>query len=145
MGERPHAMIQKFFTVFFGMREGEWKIQVLPEQRVQTSESHYRIPDVCVVRDSDPYELIDRVAPLLCIEMLSWDDRMTEIQERVDDYFEMGVQAVWVVDPRRRKAFAAGSGGYLYPANTELTVEGTPIRVDVAEVFAELNELEGKA
>ena len=144
MGERPHAMIQKFFTVFFALHEGEWKIQVLPEQRVQTSESHFRIPDVCLVRDSDPFEPIVRVAPVLCVEVLSWDDRMTEIQERVDDYFAMGVQAVWVVDPRRRKAFAAGSGGYLYPANTELTVEGTPIRVDVAEVFAELNKLEGK-
>ena len=85
------------------------------------------------------------MAPLLCVEVLSWDDRMTEIQERVDDYFALGVQAVWVVDARRRKAFAAGSGGYLYPANTELTVEGTAIRVDVAEVFAELNELEGEA
>jgi Uma2 family endonuclease len=145
MGEGPHAMVQGFFIGLFREQRVAWEIRVLPEQRVQTSESHYRISDVCLVRDSDPFEGIVRVAPLLCIEVLSWDDRMTEIQERVDDYFGMGVQAVWVVDPRRRKAFAAGSGGYLYPATTELTVEGTPIRVDVAEVFAELNELEGKA
>ena len=97
------------------------------------------------MRSSDPFEAIISVAPLLCIEVLSWDDRMTEIQERVDDYFAMGVQAVWVVDPRRRRAFEAGSGGYLYPVTNELILEGTPRRVPVVEMFAELNELEGKA
>jgi Uma2 family endonuclease len=144
MGEGPHAVIQGFFIGLLRDRRIEWEIRVHPEQRVQTSDSHYRIPDICVMRSSDPFEAIIRVAPLLCIEVLSWDDRMTEIQERVDDYFAMGVQAVWVVDPRRRRAFEAGSGGYLYPVTTELILEGTPIRVPVAEVFAELNELEGK-
>ena len=68
---------------------------------------------------------------------------MTEMQEKVDDYLEMGVEMVWVIDPRRRKAFQT-DGKSLQPV-VELTVPGTPIRVDVAEVFAELNELEGKA
>ncbi len=143
VGERPHAMIQKFFTMFFGQREEEWNVQVLPEQRVQTSESHFRIPDVCLIRPSDPFELVVRVPPLLCIEILSWDDRMTEMQERVDDYLEMGVRTVWVVDPRRRKAFIAdvqGSRGA-----QELTVPGTAIAVKVTDVFAELEKLEAKA
>ncbi len=143
MGEGQHALIQKFFVMFLGRQERSWEIRVLPEQRVQTSESHYRVPDVCVARASDPFERIVRVAPLLCIEVLSWDDRMTEIQERVDDYFAMGVQAVWVIDPRRRRAFAAGSGGFLYPVRDELTVEGTSVSVPVGEIFLELDQLEG--
>jgi hypothetical protein len=67
---------------------------------------------------------------------------MTDIQERVDDYFSMGVQAVWVVDPRRRRAYAAGSGGFLYPVRDSLVVDGTPLNVPVMEIFAELDELE---
>jgi Uma2 family endonuclease len=145
MGEGQHALIQKFFVLFLARKEESWGIRVLPEQRVQTSENHYRVPDVCVARASDPFEAIVRVAPLLCVEVLSWDDRMTEIQERVDDYFGMGVQAVWVVDPRRRRALAAGSGGYLYPVIDELTVEGTPVNVPVEEIFVELDRLEGKS
>ena len=110
---------------------------------MQVSEQRYRIPDVLVLRISDPADAIVKVAPLLCIEILSRDDRMTEMQEKVDDYLEMGVEMVWVVDPRRRKAFQT-DGQSLQPV-TELMVPGTPIRVDEAEVFAELNELEGKA
>jgi Uma2 family endonuclease len=143
VGERPHAMIQKFFTMFLGSQEKAWGVQVLPEQRVQTSADHYRIPDLCVVRVSDPFEAIVRVAPLLCIEILSYDDRMTEMQERIDDYLHMGVETVWVVDPRRRKAFQT-DGLSLQPVD-ELTVPGTAIRVEVSGVFAELNELEGKS
>jgi len=142
MGEGPHSVVQGFFTIFFGVRTKEWNIRVLPEQRVQTSANHYRIPDVCLVRKTDPFEPIVQTVPLLCIEILSRDDRMSEMQERVDDYLGMGVQTVWLVDPRRRKAFVADNQG-LHQVE-ELTVPGTAIQVATTEVFAELDELEGK-
>jgi Uma2 family endonuclease len=142
-GEGQHAVLQKFFTVFLGLREREWNIRVLPEQRVQTSPTHYRIPDICLVRRDSEFESIVHTPPVLCIEILSRDDRMSEMQERVDDYLGMGVAMVWLVDPRRRKAFMTEPHG-LREAAGELTVPGTPIRVPVTEVFAELDELEGK-
>jgi Uma2 family endonuclease len=143
LGELPHASVQAFFTAFFTIRKREFGIRVYPELRVQVSDQRYRIPDILVLRNSDPADAIVKVAPLLCIEILSRDDRMTDMQEKVDDYLEMGVEMVWVIDPRRRKAFQT-DGQSLQPV-MELTVLGTPIRVDVAEVFAELNELESKA
>ncbi|NYF90326.1 Uma2 family endonuclease [Tunturiibacter empetritectus] len=144
MGEGQHAVLQKFFTLLFGTREQQWSVRVLPEQRVQTSTEHYRIPDICVTRRSAPFEAIVHTAPLLCIEILSREDRMSEMQERVEDYLGMGVEIVWLVDPRRRKAFVNDALG-LREAVEELTVPGTAIRVAVTEVFAELDELEGKA
>jgi Uma2 family endonuclease len=143
MGEGPHANVQGFFTRVLGNHANEWQVRVYPEQRVQTSAQHYRIPDVCVTRRSAPFEAIVQTPPLLCIEVLSRDDRMSEMQERVDDYLGMGVAMVWLVDPRRRKAFMTEPHG-LREAAGELTVPGTPIRVAVTEVFAELDELEGK-
>jgi Uma2 family endonuclease len=145
MGEMPHASVQAFFTQLFRNNAANWKIRVLPEQRVQTSARHYRIADVCVVRRTTPYEPIVRTAPLLCIEILSRDDRMSEIQERVEDYLSMGVPAVWVVDPRRRRAYEAIPSGALQPAPTELAVAGTEIRIPVLDIFAELDELEAMA
>lgn len=141
MGEGPHASVQGFFVGLFRLRGTEWGIRVFPEQRVQTSAMHYRIADVCVTRRSAPFEAIVRTPPLLCIEILSRDDRMSEMQERVDDYFGMGVGVVWVVDPRRRKAFVAEASGMRQVS--ELVVPGTEISVAVSEVFAELDELEG--
>lgn len=46
------------------------------------------------------------VAPELAIEILSPDDRWNEVREKITDYFSVGVDRVWVFDPRQRKAFA---------------------------------------
>jgi len=112
---------------------------------VQTSATNYRIPDVCVVRRSTPMEPIVVTPPLLCIEILSREDRMSDIQERVEDYLSMGVQAVWVVDPQRRRAYETLPNGAMQPVPTELTVAGTGIRIPLADVFAELDEMEAKS
>jgi Uma2 family endonuclease len=141
LGEGQHSVVQGFFIVLFHSHRQEWQVRVFPELRVQTSATHYRIPDICVTRKSSPFEAIVHTPPLLCIEILSPDDRMSEMQEKVDDYLQMGVEMVWVVDPRRRKAFQT-DGRSLQPVE-ELAVHATAIRVPVPDVFAELNELEG--
>jgi Uma2 family endonuclease len=144
MGEQPHAAVQAFFSYFFRLNASKWNIRVLPEQRVQTSAKHYRIADVCVVRRETPMEPIVRTPPLLCVEILSRDDRMSEIQERVEDYLAMGVQAVWVVDPRRRRAYEAIPSGALQPVPTELTIAGAEIRIPVSDIFAELDGMDAQ-
>jgi Uma2 family endonuclease len=83
------------------------------------------------------------VAPLLCIEILSSDQRMSEIEERAKDYLAMGVPMVWSVDPLRRTVFVSDASGQRQVAE-EPAVLGTGIRVTLAEVFAELDELEGR-
>lgn len=52
----------------------------------------------------------------------------------------MGVDSVWVIDPRRRKAFQTDVRS-LQPVY-ELTVPGTKIAVPVTDVFEELDELQ---
>jgi Uma2 family endonuclease len=149
LGESPHAIVQGFLAYIFRASANAWNIRSLPEQRVQTSSRHYRIADLCLVRRETPFEPIVRTPPLLCVEILSRDDRMTEIQERVEDYFAMGVRAVWVIDPRRRRAYLAQSDGqgnsFMQDAKETLGVPGTPIQVSVAEMFAELDELESQS
>ncbi len=83
VGERSHAFIQTFFIQYFLAREDQWNIQVTQELRMQVSADNYRIPDVMVLRSDAPFEEIVRVPPLLCIEILSPEDRMTDIQERM--------------------------------------------------------------
>jgi Uma2 family endonuclease len=139
LGELPHASVQAFFTAYFTVHKKEFGVRVYPELRLQVASQRYRIPDVMVMRSGDPAEAIVTVPPLLCIEIISRDDRMSDMQEKVDDYLKMGVETVWVIDPRRRKAFQT-DGLSLQPVE-ELTVNGTVIRVAVGEVFAELDEL----
>jgi Uma2 family endonuclease len=142
VGEMPHASVQKFFLMYFGSSEQELRVRVYPEQRVQTSETHYRVADICVVRGDAPWECIVRTPPLLCIEVLSPKDRMSRVQERVDDYIGMGVPVVWVVDPRKRAVLIADRSATLQPASEVLSVDGTDIEIETSAVFAELDRFD---
>jgi Uma2 family endonuclease len=138
-----HASVQRFFTAYFTFTRKKFGVRVYPELRMRVAEDCIRVPDVMVMRDSDPADEIVVVAPLLCIEVLSPEDRMSEIQEKVDEYLDMGVNSVWVVDPRRRKAFQT-DGRSLRPVEV-LTVPDTLITIPLSDVFEELNELKGRA
>jgi Uma2 family endonuclease len=43
------------------------------------------------------------IAPELVVEVLSPEDRMSRVREKLRDYFSAGVQVVWVVDPTLRR------------------------------------------
>jgi len=75
---------------------------VLPEQRVRVAEYRVRIPDVCVIEQLQP---VISEPPLLCIEVLSPDDRWNRVNQKVADYIAMGVPCVWIVDPYERRAW----------------------------------------
>ena len=92
-------------------KERDWGVLVLPILKIRISATRYRVADICVIRRSAPSEEIVTVAPLLCVEVLSPDDRMSDMLEKVDDYLGMGVGIVWMVGPWRRKAFFADAKG----------------------------------
>lgn len=106
LGEFDHSRLQTALAIYFGTRQKEWGITVVVEQRVQVKSTRFRIPDVCVVL-GEPDGQIFRRPPFLCIEILSRDDRMSQMQERIDDYLAMGVRYVWVLDPASRRAYVA--------------------------------------
>ena len=141
VGEQPHASIQMAMAAIFHAQRFAWKVRVLPEQRVQVSPTRYRIPDICVLRRSDPKDPIITTPPLVCIEILSKDDTLRELQERVNDYSAMGVMNIWAIDPLLRVGYLASARGFVQPESDTLRVEGTPINVRLAEVFAELDEM----
>ncbi len=144
VGEGQHAVIQKFLAMFLGMHEEEWGMLALTEQRVQVSEMHFRVPDVCVVRGDQAFEMIVRTPPLLCIEIFSREDTVSEMLERVEDYRLMGVRTVWMIDPRRRTASTIDEHGMIARVDAELTVPDTKIRLGMDALFAQLNRLENR-
>jgi len=142
VGEMHHASVLKHLVLQLGQHEREWRIRVLPRQNVQVSHLRSRVADVAVAKRETGYEPTLVTPPLLVVEVLCDDDRMAGSHELISDYVEMGVQAVWVVDPKRRRAYAAEGGMPLLEQREDLTVSGTAIRVPVLELFAELDEME---
>jgi len=143
MGEAPHSAVQKFLITYLSAREEEWGVTVWPEQRVQTSPTRYRIPDICLTLDTAPYERIFRAAPLLCIEVMSYEDRRSDILERAEDYLAMGIETVWIIDPRRRTATITTQTGTSEAIHV-LAIPGTPISVPIAAVFAYVDKMEAR-
>ena len=143
LGTRPHAALQGILAASFHANRRSWDIVALIEQTVQVSSSRYRIPDVCVLAASDPADAIVRTAPMICIEVLSPEDTLPDMQERAEDYDAMGVAYIWIFDPVRRRVWRATGNGLQKVYERELVVEGTPIRISLDAAFAELDELTG--
>jgi Uma2 family endonuclease len=134
LGEREHSFIQVALSSYFFTRRKAWGIEVYPEQRVQVGPKRFRIPDVCVVLGGTK-ENIFTTPPFLCIEILSPEDRMSRVQERIDDYFTMGVPNVWIVDPARRSAFIATPSGDLHRVTDSLRTNDPIFEVPLTEIF----------
>jgi Uma2 family endonuclease len=131
LGEYDHARLQGEVFAYFHARRREWGLRAVPEQRVQISPTRFRVPDVCVVL-GEPAEQIFRTPPFICIEILSRDDRLSDMQDRVADYLNFGVRYVWVIDPRTRKAWRCTMDGIS---------EVSEFRTEDPEIVVPLNAL----
>jgi len=72
---------------------------------------------------------------LICIEALSPEDTWAKIRERLDEYLAMGVEHAWCFEPESREVRRYTAAGFDKVTAAELVVEGTAIRVGIAEVF----------
>jgi Uma2 family endonuclease len=136
LGEFDHSSLQTAVAVYFGSRQKQLGITVVVEQRVQVSPRRFRIPDVCVVLGKNT-EQIFRKPPFLCIEILSPEDRMKRVQERIDDYLAMGVAYVWVFDPSTRHVYVATSETGLQEFKGDvLRTENPTLELPLAEIFS---------
>jgi Uma2 family endonuclease len=88
---------------------------------------------VCVIL-GEPTSQILREPPFICIEILSPDDRLSRMNERVADYLQFGVPYVWIADPQTRKAWRCTPGAMVEV--TELRTENPTMVVPLEELFA---------
>jgi Uma2 family endonuclease len=139
VGEHDHGYLQTLLAVLFTNNRNVWGVRAVTDVRTQVSRSHFRVPDLSVLRAGAPKEQILTHPPLIVIEILSPEDRLSRFQNRIDDYLAFGVENVWILDPESRKAWTATRDGLHLVQNGELTVPETPIRVVLSELFAELD------
>src|SRR5450631_515583 len=97
LGETPHATAQGVLVAIFLANRKTWSVRPFTEQRIQTSETHFRVADVCVLRFGDPPGGIVRTPPLICIEVLSPEQSLSDVWGSIHDYLLMGVENVWIL------------------------------------------------
>lgn len=135
VGEYDHSRLQGVLFAYLFNREKLWGIHVVPEQRVQVSPTRFRVPDICVMAGAEPNEQIFTRPPALCIEILSPEDTMTRMQERINDYLSFGVPHVWILDPRTKRAYDYTPTGMQEAKDGVLRTERPEINVPLAEIF----------
>ncbi|MDE0460888.1 MAG: Uma2 family endonuclease, partial [Caldilineaceae bacterium] len=89
--------------------------------------------------DGPPSGFID-VAPDLVVEILSPNDRWSEMRQKIDDYFSIGVDTLWLVDPDEETVFVYRTASQRTALRSGDTLAGTGpltgLTLPVSELFA---------
>jgi Uma2 family endonuclease len=132
LGERPHSHV--WGNVIFRLCGGTPKIFTWPSQRVRTISNHCRVPDVCVTVQQPPTDVFE-TPPLICIEILSRRDEMSDMLEKLEEYAAAGVRYIWLVDPRRKKAFYYDGALREVTSGAFATTDEPLVELPLADVF----------
>jgi len=135
LGEKTHSIIQGNLYGWFRDRRKHIPFRAFVGQRVQVTPTRFRVPDVTVIEASQEQGEIFQKPPCLCIEILSKDDTMDYMQEKIDDYLRFGVPYVWIVNPRLRKGYIATPSGIVEAESGILATDHPGIRLPVADLF----------
>ncbi len=132
VGDWLHGLVQS--NLIFALRRQYPHIYVVPELRSQTSSTRYRLPDVCVLLAAPQTKyLLD--AAFLAIEILSEDDRMTKMMEKLEEYDRKGVPHIWVIDPRLGKISVYSAGGLQEVHHDVIATADPRLEVTREEIF----------
>ena len=74
--------------------------------------------------ETDPWPAV----PNLAVEVLSPNDRIQEVTDKIHEYFEAGVELVWVVNPRRETVS-------VYTSAQQVTILGKSDTLTAGEVI----------
>jgi Uma2 family endonuclease len=112
VGKRRHGYAQTEIAAWFVHRRQTLRLQPITELRMRVGPNKIRIPDVLVSEMPLPDEEVFTSPPYLCIEVMSPDDTMASLQDRLDDYLHFGVPNVWVVDPWKHRGWHVTADGW---------------------------------
>jgi Uma2 family endonuclease len=133
VGEKGHSKVQWRLLFYLKPRESQWDVFVLHEWRLRLGERHYRVPDVCIVAGPEPAEEVLSTPPLVCIEILSPEDRMSRMKKKASSYLASGVRYVWILDPKTKQAFVYDGNGMREVRDGVIRAEH--IEVPLSEIF----------
>lgn len=134
-GEKDHRRLQTILGAYLLGLEHRLGIHVHTGQRLQVKPDRFRVPDLCVVAGPEPDEQIFTRPPFLCVEILSPEDRMIRVEERISDYLGFGVRYVWVVNPQAGTGWIYSSVGPRFAHDGLLTTEDPEIAVPLGQLL----------
>jgi Uma2 family endonuclease len=100
------SFLCRLFTKTKSYSEGA---ELLPESDSYINDKRKRIPDLAYFTRQqvvEAYQQKKRASTLFAIELLSDNESLAEIEEKVEDYFSAGAQLVWYISIKRQLIYA---------------------------------------
>ncbi len=146
MPTTDHAIIQGLLSLVFGLflranpvaiGGPEWRCVFGPPGRERA-----RLPDFALVlrerlrttRGDEPFF----GPPDIAVEVMSPDDRMSDVLDKVRFYLENGVRLVWLIDPATRSVMVWTSWGEARVLAEDDTVDGGDVLPGFSSPVADL-------
>jgi Uma2 family endonuclease len=68
-----------------------------------------------------------RISPDLAVEVLSPNDLAYEVDQKVEEYFSVGVRLIWVINPEKRTVIVYRPDGTATKLSEKDTLEGEEV------------------
>ena|SRR5436309_2451642 len=136
VGEWFHSLIQRNIVGAFFVKYPN--VFAVPEFRTKTRETRYRIPDVCVLL-GPPKTKVLLEASFVAIEILSDEDRMSRVIERLKEFEAKGTPNIWLIDPDPRQMFTFRAGDLLEVKGDVIATGNPRLELTRAEVFKDMD------
>ena len=103
MPDLIHGRIQSLIVIEFGKLTRAHHLYPCVEVRMKVAPGVYRIPDVAAFAPTLPEQAVPDKPPLVVVEILSKDDRQTDLMQKLEEYREWGVAHICVIDPSTKQ------------------------------------------
>jgi|SRR5580700_9556173 Uma2 family endonuclease len=135
MPDEIHSAIQFLILLKFGSLVQSYPLYPRPEIRMRVGRDRYRVADIAIFAGSHP-QPVPETPPLEVVEILSKDDRHSDVIQKLEEYREWGVAHIWVIDPSTKRFWLYNELG-LQNASS-LALSEYPFQLTPAELFADL-------
>jgi Uma2 family endonuclease len=138
-----HSRLQQLLCALLGGYEAKFDFLVNPEFRLRIQPGRFRVPDISVLARRPAGSAFADEPPLLTIEILSKDEPLSKLRDKLADHRRMGVRTVLVADPHRREVYTVGADGLLRqlppPLIVSIDLPGKgDLRIDFDQLFARI-------
>lgn len=131
-----HAQIQALISALFVRLADRAPVIPMSELRIRIEPRRFRVVDVAVYLGSAPEGRYGTAPAFVAIEIVSPDDRYTELTQRLEDYRRWGVPHVWLVDPETKRLYEYSEAGLLQ--HTALRLPEFDFELSAAELFKKI-------
>ncbi len=102
--------------------------------RLRVAPDVFRIPDIALFTGALPAEAVPTKPPLVVVEIVSPDDRHTDLLRKLAEYRDFGVRHIWVVEPELRQMHVYD--GLSLVAVSDFSLPDLSFQITLAELFS---------